>query len=103
MMETPMSKPPYMRFYPDAYCRDTVDLTEEEQGVYMRLLCMMWMHGGKIRSDDKYISKVLPVNLNKWLKVKQQIMPYLTEHSPGFLTQNRLRVEYTSVSSKKQE
>jgi uncharacterized protein YdaU (DUF1376 family) len=92
-----------MRFFPAAYCKDTVDLTEEEQGVYMRLLCTMWMHGGKIRDDDKHISKVLPVNLNKWLKVKQQIMPYLIEHSPGFLTQNRLRVEYGISSAKKKE
>ena len=98
-----MGKPPYMRFFPDAYCRETVNLTEEEQGVYMRLLCQMWMHGGKIRSDDKIIAKLLPMNLNKWLKVKKQIMPDLIEHSPGFLTQNRLRVEYAFSSGIKKE
>jgi len=92
-----------MRFYPDSYCKDTLNLTMEEQGVYMRLLCAMWRHGGKIQSDDKFLSKALPINLNKWLKVKPQIMEYLIEDSPGFLTQNKLQVEYAFSSGKKKE
>ncbi|MDE3016362.1 MAG: YdaU family protein [Pseudomonadota bacterium] len=98
-----MGKPPYMRFYPDAYCKDTLNLSMEEQGVYMRLLCTMWRHGGKIQDDDRLISRALPVNLNKWLKVKPRIAPYLAQHSPGFLTQNRLRVEYAFSSGRKKE
>lgn len=86
--------PPYMRFFPDVYLRDTIGLTMEEQGVYMRLLCTMWTHGGKISSDDRIIVKALPIERNKWLKVKPQLMPYLCEHSPGYLTQQRLRMEY---------
>ncbi len=98
-----MPAPSYMRFYPDSYCKDTLNLTMEEQGVYMRLLCTMWKHGGKINSDDKYIARAMPINLNKWLKVKPQIMAYLIEDSPGFLTQNKLRVEYAFSSGKKRE
>lgn len=86
--------PPYMRFYPDVYLRDTIGLTVEEQGVYMRLLCEMWQHGGKITNDDRIIAKSLLIHLNKWRKVKPQLAPYLSEHSPGYLTQKKLREEY---------
>lgn len=96
-----MPAPPYMRFYVDAYCKDTLGLTMEEQGVYMRLLCAMWKHGGKIRDDDLFISRALPIHINKWWKVKPAIMPFLCEHSPGYLTQKKLNVEYHISSGDK--
>lgn len=86
--------PPYMRFYPDDYCRDTIELTMEEQGVYMRLLCLMWLNGGKVKNDDSLIVKALPIERNKWLKVKPQLKPFLTENLSGYLTQKRLQFEY---------
>ncbi len=89
-----MAKPKYMRFFPDAYLGDTFALTMEEQGIYMRLLCLMWTHGGKIPSNDKMIARLLSIHSNKWLKVKPKIMPFLSEFSPYFLTQKRLRSEY---------
>ncbi len=60
----------------------------------MRLLCLMWMNGGKIKTDDRLIAKMLGIHVNKWMKVKPNITSYLTEHSPGFYTQNRLSKEY---------
>jgi uncharacterized protein YdaU (DUF1376 family) len=89
-----MASPKYMRFFPEAYLNDTVSLNMEEQGVYMRLLCLMWINGGKIRSDDKLIAKMLGIHVNKWMKVKPTMMGYLVEHSPGYYTQNRLSEEY---------
>jgi uncharacterized protein YdaU (DUF1376 family) len=38
-----MSRTPFMPFYPDAYLADTAQLTLEEQGAYMRLLCYLWI------------------------------------------------------------
>ncbi len=98
-----MPAPSYMRFYPAAYCRGTINLTLEEQGTYMRLLCLMWANGGRIENNDAHIARSLPINLNKWLKVKPQILPYLEEHSPGYLTQKKLRVEYAFSSANKKE
>ena len=89
-----MAKPKYMRFFPDAYLEDTFSLNMEEQGIYMRLLCLMWTHGGKIPSNDKMIARLLGIHSNKWRKVKPKIMPFLSELSPDFLTQKRLRSEY---------
>ena len=98
-----MPAPPYMRFYVKSYCKATLSLTYEEQGVYMRLLCTMWEHGGKLKDDDSYISKALPIQIHKWRKVKRQLMPFLMEHSPGFLTQNKLSDEYLFSSGDKKQ
>jgi uncharacterized protein YdaU (DUF1376 family) len=89
-----MPAPRYMRFFPDAYLNDTMPLTMEEQGVYMRLLCLMWMNGGKIKNDDRLIARMLGIHVNKWFKIKPKVMGYLGEHSPGYITQNRLSKEY---------
>ncbi len=89
-----MSKPPYMRFVPDDYLADTEDLELEEQGAYMRLLCKMWKRSGRIPNDDKEIARMLGVHTNKWTKIKPFVMPFFREHSPGFLTQKRLQIEY---------
>jgi len=91
-----MVKPKYMRFFPDAYLEDTFTLNMEEQGIYMRLLCLMWTHGGKIPSNDKMIARLLGIHSNKWLKVKPQIMPFLSEFSPDFLTIKTSYCEYTA-------
>ncbi|MFM9889599.1 MAG: DUF1376 domain-containing protein [Rickettsiales bacterium] len=97
-----MPAPAYMRFFPALYCKDTMNLSMEEQGTYMRLLCLMWANGGYIENNDAYISKALPINLNKWLKVKHAILPFLEEHSPGYLTQKKLLSEYAfSTGDKK--
>lgn len=37
-----MSKLPFMKFYPKDFIADTVILTNEEVGAYMRLLCLIW-------------------------------------------------------------
>jgi uncharacterized protein YdaU (DUF1376 family) len=96
-----MPAPPYMRFYVKSYCKATLALTFEEQGVYMRLLCTMWEHGGRLKDDDSYIAKALPIQIHKWRKVKPQLLPFLMEHSPGYLTQNKLDEEYNKISGDK--
>lgn len=95
-----MPAPPYIRFFHEAYCQDTIKLTMEEQGAYIRLLCAMWRNGGKIVHDDSVIAQSLPINTNKWFKVKPALMPFLKEDE-GFLTQNRLAIEYHFSSGDK--
>jgi uncharacterized protein YdaU (DUF1376 family) len=95
-----MPTPRYMRFFPDVYLNDTMPLTMEEQGVYMRLLCLMWMGGGKLKDDDRLIARMLGIHVNKWFKVKPKLSGYLAEHSPGYITQNRLSKEYRYSAGK---
>jgi len=89
-----MPAPPYMRFFVDDYCNATISLTIEEQGAYMRLLCAMWKHGGKVVHDDAVIAKILPIHINKWRKIKPRLMPFLSTDEEGHLLQSRLVAEY---------
>lgn len=98
-----MNKPPYMQLYCDQYLEDTEALELEEQGAYMRLMCKMWKRDGKIPSDDREIARMLGVHTNKWMKIKPYLMPFFLEHSPGFLTQKRLRRDYKRVVDKMKE
>src|SRR5271154_6289116 len=98
-----MTKPPFMQFFCDEYLEDTEGLELEEQGAYMRLMCKMWKRDGRIPSDDREIARMLGVHTNKWLKIKPFLMPFFLEHSPGYLTQKRLRRDYKRVVDKMME
>lgn len=53
-MEQPIPsfvKPPAFQFYADDFVAGTADMTAEEVGVYMRLLCYQWSKGG-LPADD---------------------------------------------------
>lgn len=92
--------PKYMRFFPALYMKATIKMPMDTQGAYMRLLCLMWENGGSVENNDSYIAAALPINLNKWLKVKPRIMEELVEYSPGYLTQKKLLKEYLYSSRK---
>lgn len=94
----PAPTPPYMRFYVEAYRRATLSMTFEEQGVYMRLLTTLWSYGGAIPDDDRLISKALPIQIQKWQKVKPALMEHLQQEPPGFLSQKTLVDQYQSVT-----
>lgn len=95
-----MDKPRYMQLFCDEYLEDTEGLELEEQGAYMRLMCKMWKRDGRIPNDDREIARMLGVHTNKWTKIKPYLMPFFLEHSPGFLTQKRLRRDYKRVVDK---
>jgi uncharacterized protein YdaU (DUF1376 family) len=90
-----MSRTPFMPFYPDAYLADTAQLTLEEQGAYMRLLCYLWINCGQVVDNNKIIARMLGIHVNKWLKLRKTLGGYLVESSPGYLTQTRLQKEYS--------
>ena len=59
-----MSKDPAMLFYPSDFLTGTMFMSNEQVGIYMRLLCSQHQHGGSIdkdnfnalvKSDDKLI------------------------------------------------
>jgi uncharacterized protein YdaU (DUF1376 family) len=91
----------YIPFYAEAYLADTQHLSLEEQGAYMRLLCFMWMRGGYLRDDDKELSRLLGLHVNKWKKMRETLGVFLQKHPPGLLTQKRLIHEYQKAEAKR--
>lgn len=97
-----MTKHFYMPFYAEAYLADTQHLSLEEQGAYMRLLCFMWMRGGYLRDDDKELSRLLGLHVNKWKKIRETLGVFLQKHPPHLLTQKRLIHEYQKAEGKRE-
>lgn len=96
-----MTKHFFMPFYAEAYLADTQHLSLDEQGAYMRLLCFMWMRGGYLRDDDKELSRLLGLHVNKWVNMRKTLGGFLQKHPPGLLTQKRLIHEYQKAEAKR--
>lgn len=96
-----MPAPPYIRIFHETFCQETNGLTMEEQGAYLRLLFALWRAGGRIVHDDTLIAKSLPINANKWYKIKPALMPFFHDED-GYLSHENLAAEYLrSVGDKK--
>lgn len=48
-----MNKPPAFQFYADDFLGGVGDMTCEEVGAYIRLLCHQWNKGGLVNDDDR--------------------------------------------------
>ena len=61
--------------YPADFAIDTMHLTPEQVGAYVRILNMMWRQSGQLKNDDNYLAKVVGVSLQKWRRIKVVIEP----------------------------
>jgi uncharacterized protein YdaU (DUF1376 family) len=96
-----MSGIPYMPFFPEPYLVDTATLSLELQGAYFRLLCYMWIKGGKLPDNDKKLAALLGMHQNKWTKLRTDLGEYLLPLEGGYLSQKRLQAEYQRVMSRR--
>ena len=98
-----MAKLPKMNLFIDAFNSDTVFLTEEELGLYMRMIFYAWTHDAYL-PKDKEIIYCLPKKPNDAL-VDKILKLFWTENDKGFY-QKRMLKEYQyamEVSNKASE
>ena len=86
-----MAKLPKMNLFVDAFNSDTVYLTEEELGLYMRMIFYAWTHDAYL-PKDKEIIYCLPKKPNDAL-VDKILKLFWTEDDKGFY-QKRMLKEY---------
>tara|TARA_B100000963_G_scaffold233103_1_gene203590 strand:- start:2739 stop:3491 length:753 start_codon:yes stop_codon:yes gene_type:complete len=86
-----MAKLPKMNLFIDAFNSDTVFLTEEELGLYMRMIFYAWTHDAYL-PKDKEIIYCLPKKPNDAL-VDKILKLFWTEDDKGFY-QKRMLKEY---------
>lgn len=82
-------RPPAFQFYPDDFIAGTADMTNEEVGAYIRLLCHQWSKGG-IPNDPERISRMagaMPVPSLGYVTSKFRLCP------DGCLRNDRLEAE----------
>ena len=98
-----MAKLPKMNLFVDAFNSDTVYLSEEELGLYMRMIFYAWTHDAYL-PKDKEIIYCLPKKPNDAL-VDKILKLFWTEDDKGFY-QKRMLKEYQyamEVSNKASE
>lgn len=68
---------PQMPLWTDAYIGDTQHLTNEEHGVYLRLLMFAWRSPDcSLPADDKRIAIMVGLTPGRWAKLKPTIMAF---------------------------
>jgi uncharacterized protein YdaU (DUF1376 family) len=68
-----------MPLWTDAYIGDTQHLTNEEHGVYLRLLMFAWRSPDcSLPNDDKRLAIMVGVTGGKWAKLKPIVMAFWT-------------------------
>lgn len=89
----------YMQFYPADYLADTMYLSLEEHGAYLKLLMCMWRADGWLPDDDKKICMMLGVTGKKWASIKESISSFFI-YENGKFSQKRLLAEHRATRKK---
>lgn len=92
-----MAEFPSLPLYTDAYIADTQHLTNEEHGVYLRLLMFAWRSADcALPDDDKRLALMVGVTPKKWAALKPVVMAFWTKTDAGW-QQDRLTITRRSV------
>ncbi len=88
---------PALSLWTDAYIADTQHLTNEEHGVYLRLLMFAWRSKEcGLPNDDRRLALMVGVGAKKWAALKSVVMSFWTLKD-GLWTQKRLTAERNFV------
>lgn len=95
------SDAPAIPLFGDAYMADTMHLTLEEHGAYLRLLMLAWRTPDcSLPNDDARIARMLGISGQRWRKIRPAVMDFWTLED-GRWSQKRLKKEREYVASKK--
>ena len=91
-----MTKLPRMPVYVERLIADTVRLTPEEFGAYMRILLAMWLKGGQIEQAD--MRREAGVSRGRWARIWPRISGYFEiDQDAKICTQKRLFQIYSET------
>lgn len=80
---------PWYRRFPDNFIAGTVGLTLEEKGAYSLVLDLMYVRGGPVPDEPRYIAGVCNCSVRKWNAIRARLIDlgkisvvdgYLTNH-----------------------
>jgi len=61
-------------FYPDDWLAGTMNLTLEEEAVYLRICLLIMSCGGAINNHDPWLAGMCRVSTRKWSKLRQMLI-----------------------------
>lgn len=88
---------PYMPLYAADYLGDTMHLTLEQHGAYIKLLMCMWRAGGELPFDHPTIARMLAITPKKWAAIRGPVMAFF-EHDEASFWNSRLREELAKTT-----
>jgi len=95
-----MAEYPALPLFVDAYIADTLHLTTQEHGAYLRLLMLAWRSTDcGIPDDDSWICRSLGLHKNAWSKMRESVIAFWVSKN-GRLYQKRLKMERDFVEEK---
>ncbi|MET3924581.1 YdaU family protein [Devosia sp. 2618] len=98
-----MSRPWYRRF-PDNFIAGTVGLTLEEKGAYSLVLDLMYVRGGPVPDEPRYIAGVCNCSVRKWNAIREKLIGLGKIHVvDGYLTNERAEKEIENAAKDAQE
>ena len=87
-----MSQFPSMPLFVGDMLADTEHLSNEEFGVYHRLLYAMWRRNGWVPDDDDDLARICHVWRRRWPYVKKRLLPFLVQKDGHLSQKNLLRI-----------
>lgn len=93
-----MADYPSLPLMTDAYLADTLHLSLEQHGAYLKLLIISWRSPGcELDDDDVAIARMLGVTVKRWRAKLRPALAVFFKISDGKWRQKRLRKEYKRV------
>ena len=91
---------PYYKSYPRDFIEGTIGLTFEVKAAYRLVLDLVYMQGGNLPDDPRYISGLLGLSVRKWKDIRGQLVSAGKLAVNGeFLTNYRAVKELEMLSS----
>lgn len=99
-----MSPSPWYRRFPDNFIAGTVGLTLEEKGAYSLVLDLIYVRGGPVPDEARYIAGVCNCSVRKWKAIRQRLIDLgKIEAVDGVLLNHRAEKELENAAKTAQE
>jgi uncharacterized protein YdaU (DUF1376 family) len=94
-----VSARPWYRRFPDNFIAGTVGLSLEEKGAYSLILDLIYVRGGPLPDEPRYIAGVCGCSVRKWTAIRQRLVELgKIEVIDGFLTNHRAEIELENAA-----
>jgi len=94
---------PYYKAYPRDFIEGTIGMPFEVKGAYRLVLDLIYMQGGNLPDDNRYISGLLGCTIRKWKALREELIAAgKLQVNGGFLTNYRA-VSELKILAKLQE
>jgi uncharacterized protein YdaU (DUF1376 family) len=94
---------PYYKRYPRDFLEGTIGMSFEEKGAYAIVLDLIYMRGGALPDDDRYIAGQLGASVKLWKKLRDRLISLgKLQCQDGFISNSRAS-ELLETSAKFQD